>query len=85
MQWHTQHKKICLIKSCDSIFYPFIAATCSYIVSREGSVKRVCEVCSAIGPEHIRLEGSRLLAAIIKNCQNKGRSTRCVNPNLGRL
>ena len=32
----------------------------------------MCEVCSAVGPAHIQLEGSRLLAAIVKNCHNSG-------------
>ncbi len=33
---------------------------------------RVCEVCSVTGPAHLQLEGSRLLAAIVKNCQSNG-------------
>ncbi|XP_064392703.1 rap1 GTPase-GDP dissociation stimulator 1-like [Halichondria panicea] len=53
------------------------AATCSYIVSQPERVKRVCEVCSAVGPAHIQLEGSRLLAAIVKNCHNSD-VMRCV-------
>ena len=41
-------------------------------MSQKGTVERVCEVCSAVGPAHLQIEGSRLLAAIVKNCQESG-------------
>ena len=48
---------------------------CSHIVSEEGTISRVCEVCEAcasVGPIHLRIEGGRLLAAIVKHCSNAG-------------
>ena len=35
-------------------------------------MQRVCEVCASVGPEHVQLEGSRLLAATTKHCHDSG-------------
>ena len=32
----------------------------------------MCELCAAIGPNHIQLEGIRLLAALVKYCKSAG-------------
>ena len=62
--------------SCHMITeYPLhcTAATCSHIVSVDGTISRICELCSAIGPVHMQLEGSRLCAAVVKNCSDSGK------------
>ena len=38
----------------------------------------VCEVCGSVGPAHLALEGSRLLAALVKNSGgDKGEGVLC--------
>ena len=31
---------------------------------------RIAEVCSTPGPVHVQIEGSRLMASLVKNCQD---------------
>ena len=52
-----------------------IASTCSHIISEEGLIGRICELCACIGPIHIQSEGSRLLAALVKYCRSPGNIT----------
>ena len=35
-------------------------------------MSRVCEVCASVGPEHLQIEGSRLLAATTRQCHDSG-------------
>ena len=35
-------------------------------------MSRVCEVCASVGPEHVQIEGSRLLAATTRHCHDSG-------------
>lgn len=49
-----------------------VAITCSRILSEEGLIGRICELCASIGPIHIQSEGSRLLAALVKYCRSPG-------------
>jgi hypothetical protein len=58
-----------------------VANTCSHILSEEGLIGRICQLCACIGPIHIQSEGSRLLATLVKYCRSPGNaddSTTCL-------
>ena len=46
------------------------------VIGDSGTVALVCERCTApdIPVPHIRIEGSRLLCAVVKHCQSEGES-----------
>ena len=44
------------------------------VVSQPGTVALVCERCSSAEPSHVRIEGSRLMAALIKHSKSEGES-----------
>ena len=41
-------------------------------LSQPGTVALVCERCSPAEPAHVKIEGSRLLAGLVKYCQSEG-------------
>ena len=49
-----------------------VAVTCCRIISEDGLIGRVCDVCAGVGPIHIQSEGSRLLATLVKYCESPG-------------
>ena len=55
-----------------SINHTPVANTCARILSEEGLIGRICQLCGCIGPIHIQSEGSRLLAALTKYCRSPG-------------
>jgi hypothetical protein len=41
------------------------------VLAQPGTVRLVCERCSTAQPPHVKIEGSRLLAAVIKHCKSQ--------------
>lgn len=53
----------------------FVEEACrQLVVSQPGTVALVCERCSSAEPPHVKIEGSRLMAALIKHSKSEGES-----------
>ena len=49
-----------------------IAEVCKYLCVDNPSVSRVCQVCEDASFDHIKIEGSRLMASLVKNSSDLG-------------
>ena len=50
------------------------------------TVALICERCSSAEPAHVKIEGSRLLAGLVKHCQSEGElTTHFISPNFDPL
>ena len=55
-------------------------------LGKPGTVALICERCSSAEPAHVKIEGSRLLAGLVKHCQSEGElTTHFTSPNFNTI